>query len=160
MYNVPMYIDEVPNRNSLPAILLRESFREDGKVKKRTLANLSHWPKQKIEALRAVLRQRTPPAGGQTATEAAGSPRLNPLPDESPPSLFRILRSRPHGHVKAVLGTIKKLGFDRLIAPTRSRQRDLVVGMIVARLLFPLFRVRSMTEKQLAALARRAEADR
>ncbi len=132
-----MYIDEVPNRNSPPAILLRESFRQGGKVKKRTLANLSHWPKQKIEALRAVLRQRTAPTGDRCATEATGSPPRNPSPDESPPSPFRILRSRPHGHVKAVLGTVKKLGLDRLIAPTRSRERDLVVGMIVARLLFP-----------------------
>ncbi|HLE68683.1 MAG TPA: transposase, partial [Vicinamibacteria bacterium] len=84
-----MYIDRVPNRNSRPAVLLREGWREEGKIRKKTLANLSHWPEHKVEALRRLLR-------GETLIR----------PDE----LFAIERSRPHGHVRAVLGTVHKLG--------------------------------------------------
>ncbi len=109
-----MYVDEVPNRNSPPAILLRESFREGGKSRKRTLANISRWPREQIEALRRVLR-------GETVV--------------APADAFAIERSLPHGHVKAVLGTIRKIGLDRVIAARRSRERDLVVAMIAERLL-------------------------
>lgn len=111
-----MYVEAVPNRNSPPAILLRESIRKGSRVLKRTLANLSDWPPHKIETLRRLLR------------------------DEdlvSPEELFSTIRSLPHGHVEAVLGTIKKLGLDRLISSTPSRQRDLIVAMIAARVLFP-----------------------
>src|SRR5215470_5105975 len=94
-YSVYMYIAVVPNRNSPPAILLRESFREDGKVRNRTIANLSHWPPAKVDALRAVLKGAT----------AVGAPL---------PQAFHILRSRPHGHVAAVLGSLRKLQLDRL----------------------------------------------
>src|SRR5512133_3628779 len=111
-----MYVVDVPNRNSPPATLLRESYREDGKVKNRTLANLSHWPRLKIEALRALLK------------DSAG-----PLPL----SAFDNVRSLPYGHVAAVFGTLRKLGLDSTIAGKRSRQRDLCVAMIVGRLLFP-----------------------
>jgi transposase len=111
-----MYIEVVPNRRSRPAILLREGWREGPKVRKRTLANLSHWPPHKIEALRRVLR-------GDTVV----------APDEA----FTIERSRPHGHVAAVLGTLKKLGLDRLLAARRNPERDRAVALIVARVIAP-----------------------
>jgi len=111
-----MYIDRVPNRNSPPAILLREAWREGNKIRKRTIANLTHWPAQKVEALRLVLR-------GEKMVAASEA--------------FVIERSIPHGHVEAILGTIKKLGLGELIASRRSRQRDLVVAMIAERLIHP-----------------------
>jgi hypothetical protein len=114
-----MYVAVVPNRNSPPAILLRESFRDNGKVRNRTIANISHWTPQKIEALRRVLK------GAAASTSAA--------PTES----FEILRSQPHGHVAAAVGSLRKLGLDRLLDPHPSRQRDLVVAMIAARILDP-----------------------
>lgn len=112
-----MYVAVVPNRNSPPAILLRESFREDGKVRNRTIANLSDWSPEKIEALRQVLK-------GATVTSA-------------PADAFQILRSQPHGHVAAVVGSLRKLGLDTLLDAEPSRQRDLVVAMIAARVLDP-----------------------
>ena len=111
-----MYIETVPNRNSPPAILLREGWREGGKVRKRTLANLSKWPEAKIDTLRRLLKNE--PLVGR---------------DEA----FRIARSLPHGHVAAVLGTLKRLRLDRLIAPQRGPERDRAVAMIVARVLDP-----------------------
>jgi len=116
-YNVVMYIDIVPNRNSPPAVLLRESFREGDRVLKRTLANLSHLPVEKIMALRAVLK-------GATVVGTAGN-------------RFEIVRSLPHGHVAAVLGSLKKLQLDNIIASRPCRERDLVVAMIVARIIDP-----------------------
>ncbi|WP_298445472.1 IS1634 family transposase, partial [Ferrimicrobium sp.] len=100
-----------------PAILLRESYRVDGKVKTRTLANLSHWSPEKIEALRSLL---------------ANQPRK-----ADPKESFEITRSLPHGHVAAVLGTIRKLGLDTLIDPVPSRQRDLVLAMIISQVIRP-----------------------
>ncbi len=114
-----MYVATVPNRNSPPAILLRESFRENGKVKTRTFANVSHLPPQQIEALRLAL-------AGSLA--AVGSP----LPD-----VFLISRSLPHGHAAAVLGCLRNLQLDTILDPVPSRQRDLVLAMIVARILDP-----------------------
>ncbi len=111
-----MYIERIPNRNSPPAVLLRESFREGGRVKKRTLANLSHLSDATIAGLRRVLRGDTVVAPGDA---------------------FAIERSRPHGHVAAVLGTLKKLGLDRLLAARRSPDRDRVVALLVARVLAP-----------------------
>jgi hypothetical protein len=111
-----MYIERVPNRNSPPAVLLRESYREGGRVKKRTLANLSHLSHATIEGLRRVLR-------GDTVV----------APDDA----FTIERSRPHGHVAAVVGTIQKLGVDRLLAARHSPERDRAVALIAARLLSP-----------------------
>src|ERR1017187_9964812 len=113
-----MYVATIPNRNSPPAILLRESFRLDGKVLNRTLANISHWPPAKIDALRSVLKGAT----------SLGAPL---------PQAFDIVRSRPHGHVAAVLGTLHRLQLDRLIDKHSSRQLDLVVAMIVSRVLEP-----------------------
>src|SRR5690349_5513710 len=115
---VVMYVVKVPNRGSPPAILLRESYREAGKVKKRTLASLAAWAEAKVEALSRVLKGQPPPAA--------------PL-DEA----FEITRSLPHGHVAAVLGTARQLGLDELVDPVPSRQRDLVVAMAVAQVIAP-----------------------
>jgi hypothetical protein len=111
-----LYIDVVPNRNSPPAVLLREAFREAGKVRKRTLANLSSWPPAQVETLRQVLR-------GQALMPVAGT--------------FETVRSRPHGHVAAVLGTLRRLGLDTLLGSKRSRERDLCSAMIVDRIMEP-----------------------
>jgi transposase len=114
-----MYVATVPNRNSPPAILLRESYRENGKVKTRTLANITHLGPAKIEALRRALAGSLPAAN-------------SPLPDS-----FHITRSLPHGHVAAVLGCLRLLQLDSILDPVASRQRDLVLAMVVARLLEP-----------------------
>src|SRR5665647_3539434 len=111
-----MYIESIPNRNSPPAILLRETWREGQKIHKRTLANLSHWPPKKIEALRRLLKDDPL----VTAKEA-----------------FVIERSLSHGHVEAILGTIRKLGLDGLLSSSRCRERDLVIAMIAERLIHP-----------------------
>ena len=112
-----MYIESVPNRSSPPAILLRESYREGGKVKKRTIVNLTRWPPALVEGLRCLLK-------GGTAV-----PRFEDAVD--------IVRSLPHGHVAAVLGTLRKLGLETLIDPKPSPRRDQVLAMIVARILEP-----------------------
>ena len=128
-----MHIETVPNRNSRPCILLRESYREGAKVRKRTLANLTHCPPEVVEGLRALLRGATvtPPSDAPANTDASGSAGSD-LADR-----FEVVRSRPHGHVAAVLGTLKQLGLERLLCARRSRARDLVVAMIVARVLAP-----------------------
>lgn len=112
-----MYIESVPNRNSPPAILLRESYREDGKVRKRTLCNLSDWSTAHIEGLRGVLKGGT----------------VIPADREA----FTITRSLPHGHIAAALGTAQKIGLDRILGPDGNRCRDLVLAMIVGRILDP-----------------------
>lgn len=112
-----MYIESVPNRNSPPAVLLRESYRQDGKVKKRTLANLSKWPDQLVEGLKTLLR------GG------VALPSLD--------AAFEIVRARPHGHVAATLGAARKLGLEPLLDRKPSRQRSLATAMIAARILDP-----------------------
>jgi hypothetical protein len=111
-----MYVDTVPNRGSRPAVLLRESLRQGSRVIKRTLANISDWPAQKVETLRRLLRDET----------LVG-----------PTDVFTTTRTLPHGHVEAVLGLIRKLGVDRLISSTPSRERDLVVALVASRILFP-----------------------
>ena len=111
-----MYIETVPNRNSPPAILLREGWRENGKVRKRTLANLSKWPRGKIDTLRRLLKDE-PLVGRDDA--------------------FDIVRSLPHGNVAAVLGTLRTLRLDRLIDPAHSPQRERVLAMVAARILDP-----------------------
>jgi hypothetical protein len=112
-----MYIDTVPNRNSPPAILLRESYRDQGKIKKRTLLNLSDWPPELIAGFKALLK------GGTV------------VPANQP--VFTIKRSLPHGHVAAALGTLRRIGLDRLLGPEGNRDRDLVIAMIVARVVAP-----------------------
>jgi Transposase DDE domain len=112
-----MYVAVVPNRGSPPAILLRESYREAGKIKNRTLANLSGWPAERIAQLRAVLR-------GDKLLPAAEA--------------VEIVRARPHGHVLAALGTARRIALDAVL-PRRApqRRRDLALALIVARLLEP-----------------------
>jgi hypothetical protein len=112
-----MYIESVPNRNSPPAILLRESYRDGGKIKKRTIANLSDWPTEIVEGLRTLLK------GGKVA----------PADQES----IIVRRALPHGHVAAVLGTLRGIGLDRVLGPAGNRCRDLIIAMIVARLIAP-----------------------
>jgi len=111
-----MYIAVVPNRSSPPAILLREGYREGGKVKNRTLANLSSLSMEQVEALRAILRGE----------------KLRPVAE-----LFEIVASSHHGHVAAVRAALRGLGLASLIASRPSRERDLVCAMIAARILAP-----------------------
>lgn len=111
-----MYIAIVPNRSSPPAILLREGYREGGKVKNRTLANLSKLPPEAIDALRRVLK-------GERLVSSS--------------ELFEIVEdgSRAHGNVEAVMTAMRRLGFASLISSRPSRERDLVMGMVAARIL-------------------------
>src|ERR1700688_3189555 len=113
-----MYIEAVPNRNSPPAILLRESYRHQGKVRTRTLCNLSDWSPAHVEGLRGVLKGGTVIPAGQDA--------------------FAVTRSLPHGHVAAALGTARKIGLDRILGPDGNRCRDLVLAMLVGRILDPV----------------------
>jgi DDE family transposase len=127
-----MYIETVPNRNSRPAILLREGWREGRRTRKRTLANLTDWPAAQVEALRAVLK--------------GDYPRL------APGSGLSIERTRPHGHVAAVLGTIRQLRLEPLLATRRCAQRDAVVAMIAARILQPRSKLALARELRAATL--------
>ena len=113
-----MYIETVPNRNSPPCILLRESYREGGKVKKRTLTNVTAWPSEIVAGLRMLLK------GGSVV-------------EQSVEDLVEVTRSLPHGHVAAVLGTLYNLQLDRMIAAKPCPERLLVVAMIVARVIAP-----------------------
>jgi len=113
-----MYVAVVPNRSSPPAVLLRESLRQGGKVHNRTLANLSHWSAEKIEALRQVLKG-----------DYQGLPALE--------SAFDITRSLPHGHVAAVLGTLRRLQLDTILDHEPSRQRQAALALIAAQILEP-----------------------
>ena len=118
MTNISSHVHRVvPNRHSPPAILLRESYREAGKVRKRTLANLSKWPPVVVEGLRILLKGGTAVADLTTA--------------------FDITRSRPHGHVAAVLATLRKLRLDRTLAAAASPERERAIALIVARILAP-----------------------
>jgi hypothetical protein len=112
-----MYISIVPNRNSRPAILLRESYREGKNTKKRTLANLTDWPEEHVAGLKAVLK------GGTVIPKGTDA--------------IQIIRSLPHGHIHAVLGTIRQIGLDRILGPKGNRCCDLVMGMIVSRIIDP-----------------------
>jgi hypothetical protein len=111
-----MYIDVVPNRSSPPAVLLRESSREDGKIRKRTLANLSALPPDAVEVLRRVLK-------GEKLVTAE--------------EFVRVEHSAAYGHVAAVLGTIRRLKLDQVLGTKRTPERDRVLAMLVARLLAP-----------------------
>jgi transposase len=127
-----MYVAIVPNRNSKPAVLLRESYREDGKVKNRTLANISHLADDKIDLLRRVL-------SGEKLVGA----------DDS----VEAVESLPAGHVRAVLGTMKKLGIADLLSSRSCRERDLVLGMIVERVLHPASKLGTVRLWQTSTLA-------
>jgi len=112
-----MYVTRIPNRDSPPAVLLRESYRAGGKVRSRTLANISDWPEAKIEGLRRVL-------AGET---------LVPLGEQR----FEIARALAHGHVAAVLGTVRRLGLDKMLPKGPDRPAKLILAMIVARIVEP-----------------------
>jgi hypothetical protein len=127
-----MYIDTVTNRNSRPAILLREGWREGRRTRKRTLANLTDWPTAQVEALRAVLK--------------GDYHLLAPAPG------FSIERTRPHGHVAAVLGTIRRVGLERLLTTHHRAERDVVVAMIAARILHPRSKLATACELRAATL--------
>jgi Transposase DDE domain len=123
-----MYIEAVPNRGSPPAVLLRESFRENGRVGKRTLANLSDWPTPLVEGFRTLLK-------GGVAVAAEG---------------IRIRRALPHGHAAAVLGTIRAIGLDRLLGkPIDKRLVPLAIALIASRLISPASKL--ATARELAA---------
>src|SRR5829696_8408247 len=104
-----MYVERVHNQHSGSCVLLRESFRIDGKVRKRTVANLTNWPAEVVDGLQRLLRGEAP--GGK-------------LEDS-----FETTSTRPHGHVAAVLGTLEKLGLHRVLDSRRSRERDLAVAI-------------------------------
>jgi len=127
-----MYVTRVPNRTSPPAVLLRESYRVGDKVKTRTLANLSAWPEAKVEALRAVLK-------GAPVRPAAGG--------------LAIERSLPHGHVAAVLGMARKLGFDRLLPRRPARLLKLLLALVVARVLEPAAKLSTARQLSQASAA-------
>ena len=111
-----MYVAIVPNRGSPPAILLRESYRDGNKVKNRTLKNLSDWPADRIELLRAVLR-------GDALVPAGEG--------------LEIVRALPHGHVLAALGTARRIKLDRVLPRAAERRLKLAMALIVGRLIDP-----------------------
>jgi hypothetical protein len=112
-----MFIDVVPNGRSASAVLLRESYREGSRVRKRTLANLSKLPASVVDGLRVLLQ-------GGTAIAR-------------PEEVFEIRRSLPHGHVAAVIGMMRKLDLPRLLSRTVSRERDLALALIASRIIAP-----------------------
>src|SRR5690242_14410011 len=125
-----MFIDVVPNGRSAPAVLLRESYREGKRVRKRTLANLGQLPPAVIDGLRVLL------AGGSVIAQ--------------PEEIFEIQRSLPHGHVAAVVGMMRKLDMPRLLSRTVSRERDLALAMIASRIVSPgskLATLRALSEE-------------
>lgn len=131
-----MFVAGVPNRTSAPTFLLRESYREDGKVKSRTLANLTHLPLEQIDVIKAALK----------------GTRLAPVNEA-----FQIERSLPHGHVMAVLGTLRKLGLDKIIAARSSREKQLILGMIIQRILSPGSKLAMTRQWKLSTLAQQLD---
>ena len=127
-----MYIETVPNRGSPPAVLLRTGKRNGKKIDKRTLANLSDWPREKIEALRRVLQGKA----------------LVPAQEQ-----FHVERSLPHGHVEAVLGMMRKVGMDTVLASRPCRERDLVLAMIAQRLVDPCSKLATTRQWHATTLA-------
>jgi transposase len=111
-----MYIDVVPNRGSDPAVLLRESFREGGKIRKRTIANLTGLSETQIENLRQILKGK----------------QLAPVGE-----MFEVVESRHHGHVAAVTKAFERLKLDKLLDTRKSRERQLVLAMVAARIVDP-----------------------
>ena len=119
--SMDMYIDTVPNRGSPPTILIRESYREGGKVRKRTIANITKLPEDAIEQIRAVLR-------GSSVSGAPGG-KLR--------GAFEISRAVAHGDACAVLAALRACGIDKAIDPRRSPARDLAVALVAQRVLRP-----------------------
>ena len=128
---VGMYITRIPNRGSPPAILLREGYRQDGTVKTRTLANLSKLPPEAIELLRLYLK-------GHQLVPAAEA--------------FDAIASLHHGHVEAVLLTMRRLGFASLLASRSSRPRELVLALVAARILEPESKLATTRNWQVTSL--------
>ena len=110
-----MHVERIKNRNGVITTLVRESFRDAGKVQKRTVANISHLP-ERIQL--------------SIARQLKGEVQL-------PAAAFEVTRSRNHGHVQAVADAMKRLDFDRLLGPGRSRAAQLVKAMIASRILDP-----------------------
>ena len=127
-----MYIDIVPNRKSPPAVLLRENHREGGKIVKTTIANLSKCPPEAIEALRLALRG------------------VELVPKEE---FFAVEKSTPHGHVQTVLGLMRKLGVDSLLASRPCRERNLVMAMVAQRVLNPVSKLATTRQWHTTTLA-------
>ena len=123
-----IFVERIPNRSSPPAILIRQSWRENGKIRRRTLANLSKLPPHVIEAVRLLLK------GAQVVAD--------------PRQAFVIRRALPHGHVRAVLGLSRQLGLRQILHRHRSRERDLALAAIVARVLEPASKL--ATSRQLS----------
>lgn len=117
-----MYVAVVPNRKSPPAILLRESYREAGKVRSRTLANLTGWAPERVEALRQALKGDPPPGGGAPDSLAGA---------------FQITRSRPHGHVAALVGVARRIGLERILGEGQGRAGALALALVIGRLVHP-----------------------
>jgi len=113
-----MYVESVPNRGSNPAILLRESYREGDKVKKRTVGNISGLASDKVDAIRRILK-------GERLVSVEDAFEI--IPDGSV----------AHGHVEAVRIAMRRLGFERLINSRSSRERDITVAMVAARIIEP-----------------------
>lgn len=132
VYIVPMYIETVPNRGGRPTILLREGTRQGKTVRKRTLANLTAWPAEQITALRQVLR-------GQVVVPAG--------------THFRIERSLPHGHVEAVVGVLRQLRMETVLASRPCRERDRVLAMIAQRVVAPCSKLATTRQWQSTSLA-------
>ena len=116
-----MYIERIPNRNSPPAVLLRESYREDGKVRKGTLPNLSKLPSETVDDLKILLKR------GKTVEDLE--------------EIFKIIRSRPHGHVAATLSRLIKLGLHTLIHSCSNSIIRIIEAMIVARIVKPAYKL-------------------
>ncbi len=139
-----MHVAVVPSRQrsgEYSSVLVRQTYREGGKVKHRTLANLSKLPPAAVDAVRAILRGE----------------QVGPLADS-----FEIVRSLPHGNVLAVLGQLRQLGVERLIAARARRERELATAMIVSRVLQPaskLATVRGFDSNTLAGELGVADAD-
>lgn len=110
-----MYVTRVPNRKSRPTILLRESYREDGKVKNRTIANLTHLDPSLIEALKVLFAQKS----------------------SEPLAPFHVRRSLPHGHAAVVLEVAEQLGLRKILGRSKGNERDLALALIVLRVLQP-----------------------
>ena len=132
LYNNAMYIDIVPNRNSPPAILLRETRREGDRIVKTTIANLSKCPIEAVEAFRLALKG------------------VALVPHEE---AFAVERSIPHGHVEAVLGMMRQLGLETLLAARPCRERDLVVALLVQRLIDPCSKLATTRQWHTTSLA-------
>ncbi|MDR1385837.1 MAG: IS1634 family transposase, partial [Planctomycetaceae bacterium] len=138
LYITGMYVAQIPNHGSHPTYLLRESYREDGKVKTRTVGHITSLGLEKISLIAHVLK------GNQL------------LPAEE---AFKIIRSRPHGHVDAILRTIRQLGLDQMLSREPCRQRALVLAMIVQRIIAPRSKLGTTREWNNTTLAEELNID-